>query len=622
MGGQEHFYLETNATRVEPGENGELHIATSSQNIHETQLLCAEALNVPMNRITVTCKRLGGGFGGKESRCCLLAVPAAVAAKKLQRTVRFHLDRDVDQVLSGQRHSFLGRYKLAVHRESLKLQAADVQLFCNGGCSLDLSQPIINRGMFHVTNACKIPTVRVRGRICKTNIPSNTAFRGFGGPQGMFVGEAMYEHAARSLGVPREELLRKNLYMAGDQTFFNHPVTPNDVPLQRMWDQLMKQSDFDGRRSAVEAFNSANRYRKRGLAAVPTMFGISFTATHLNQAGALVHVHKDGTVLVSHGGIEMGQGLHTKIARVAANALNVPIEAVYIKQTSTDTVANTVATAASSGTDLNGSAVQQACEELRMRLEPFLKDKEDMQNGKDCRQANLAQAAGAAFFNRVNLTAQGYHRTPIRGVDWKQKGMNEFNGDPFWYYTFGVACSEVEVDCLTGDVSVLRSDIVHDVGRSINAAIDIGQVEGGFTQGVGLFTMEETVFDNSGRLLAKGPGMYKIPGFGDVPLDFRVHLLENHTGPAVMGSKAVGEPPLFLGSSVYFAIKEAIASARQDFRLETARTVEDSPEDSPTAIPENRYVRLDSPATCEKIRMACLDFMNPTGERKAWHARA
>jgi xanthine dehydrogenase/oxidase len=430
----------------------------------------------------------------------------------------------------------------------------------------------------------------------------------------MFMGEVMYEHAARSLGVAREELLRNNLYVPDSITFFNHQIKPNDVPLQRMWDQLMDQSSFNERKVSVEAFNSANRYRKRGLAVVPTTFGISFTATHLNQAGALVHVEKDGTVLVAHGGIEMGQGLHTKIARVAANALNVPIEAVYIKQTSTDTVSNTTATAASCGSDLNGGAVQTACEELRSRLEPFLQDLEEIQDGRDCRQANLAKAATAAFFSRVNLTAQGYHRTPIRGVNWKQKGQNEFDGDPFHYYTFGVACSEVEVDCLTGDVSVLRSDIVHDVGRSINAAIDIGQVEGAFTQGMGLFTMEETVYDDSGRLLAKGPGMYKIPGFGDVPLDFRVHLLENHTGPAVMGSKAVGEPPLFLGSSVYFAIKEAIQSARKDFRTEAATAGETNP--------DGHYLRLDSPATCEKVRMACLDFMNPTGERKAWHARA
>jgi len=386
--------------------------------------------------------------------------------------------------------------------------------------------------------------------------------------------------------------------------------------LQRMWDQLMEQSDFEGRRSAVEAFNIANRYKKRGLAVVPTTYGISFTATHLNQAGALVHVQKDGTVLVAHGGVEMGQGLHTKLARVAANALSIPIEAVYVKETNTDTVANTVATAASSGTDLNGAAVQNACDELKARLAPFI-DEALVNDPNDRRQEALANAANGAFFNRVNLTAQGYHRTPINGVNWNNKHVNGFkNSDPFWYYTYGVACSEVEVDCLTGDVSMLRTDICHDVGKSINAAIDIGQVEGAFTQGFGLYMLEEVVFDNSGRLFSKGPGLYKIPGFGDVPHDFRVSLLDEHAGPAVMGSKAVGEPPLFLGSSVFFATKEAIHAARRDFRAEAVKA---GRSDLP---PADEFFRLDTPATCEKIRMACLDFMNPTGKRTEWHARA
>mmetsp|Transcript_70545 Transcript_70545/g.169008 ORF Transcript_70545/g.169008 Transcript_70545/m.169008 type:complete len:1398 (+) Transcript_70545:52-4245(+) len=616
LGGQEHFYLETNATRVEPNENGEFNIISSSQNLHETQLLCSKALDVPMNKVTSQVKRLGGGFGGKESRCCLLSVVAAVAAKKVQRPVRFHLDRDVDQVVSGQRHSFIGKYRLLVNRNTLKFVAADMQLYCNGGYSLDLSQPILNRAMFHMTNACKVPSVRVRGHICKTNVPSNTAFRGFGGPQGMFMAEIMYEQAAREIGVTREDLLGANLYAEGDSTFFNHPLKPADVPLKRMWAQMMSQSKFAERQQAVQEFNKSNRYVKRGLAAVPTTFGISFTATHLNQAGALVHLQKDGTALVAHGGVEMGQGLHTKIARVAAATLNLPIEAIYVKETTTDTVANTSATAASSGSDLNGSAVMQACEELMQRLEPFLKKRQAMID-EDRRQDAMAAAVNEAYFARVNLTAQGYHRTPIRGVNWKQKGVNEFNGDPFWYYTYGVACSEVEIDCLTGDVSILRSDIVHDVGRTLNAAIDIGQVEGAFTQGVGLFMMEEVVFDDSGRLMSKGPGMYKIPGFGDVPLDLRVHLLEGHQGPAVLGSKAVGEPPLFLGSSVFFATKEAITAARRDFRAEQAGANAATGES-----PSEGYFRLDAPATAEKVRMACLDFMNPSGKVTHWHARA
>jgi xanthine dehydrogenase/oxidase len=626
MGGQEHFYLETNATRVVPLENDEYHITTSSQNPHETQLLCAKALSVPISKVTCQVKRLGGGFGGKESRCCLLSIPAAVAAQKLQRPVRFQLDRDVDQVLSGQRHSFIGRYKLAIRRNTLKLFAADVDLYSNGGCSLDLSQPVLNRAMLHCTNACHVPNVRVRGHICKTNIPSNTAFRGFGCPQGMFLAETMFEHAARELGVAREALLCNNLYSTNGKTFFNHSLTkgltPGEVPLQRMWNHLVNQCDFEDRRSAADVFNSVNRYKKRGLAITPTTFGISFTATHLNQAGSLVHVQKDGSVLVAHGGVEMGQGLHTKLARVAANIFNIPIEAVYIKETCTDTVANTTATAASSGTDLNGAAVANACEELRDRLKPFVDATIHNDTRSDRRQEALGKAANLAFLNRVNLTAQGYHRTPIKGCNWKQRGVNQFDGDPFWYYTYGVACSEVEVDCLTGDVTMLRTDIVHDVGRSVNAAIDIGQVEGAFAQGVGLYMMEEVVFDKSGRLCSKGPGMYKIPGFGDVPLDFRVRLLEQHAGPAVMGSKAVGEPPLFLGSSVFYATKEAIYAARRDFHAEASSTGDHSSRALNGVAAVDTHFRLDPPATCEKIRMACLDFMNPSGKRSEWHARA
>jgi xanthine dehydrogenase/oxidase len=627
MGPQEQFYFETNATRVEPRENGEFHIVSSSQNPAETQLLVAKALGAPLSKVTSTVKRIGGGFGGKESRACVLSVTAAVAAQKLMRPVRFQLDRDVDQTVSGMRHGFLGRYRLAVDKANLKLVAADTIVYANGGWSLDLSQPVLNRAMLHVTNACRIPSVRSRGRICKTNLPSNTAFRGFGGPQGMFVAETMFEHAARVLRVSREELLQRNLYEPGDLSICQQPLGKN-VPLRQMWDQLMEQSEFSERRSAVEEFNRNNRYLKRGLAAVPTAYGISFTATHLNQSGALVHMQKDGSVLVAHGGVEMGQGLHTKLARVAASVLDLPIEAIYIKETSTDTVSNTVATAASSGTDLNGGAVLNACEQLRERLAPFREKYQPKQgqNGApssgEQRQEAMAKAAMDAWFARVNLTAQGYHRSPIKGINWKQKGVNEMHGDPFWYYTYGVACSEVEVDCLTGDMTVLRGDLIHDVGRTLNAAVDIGQVEGAFMQGVGLYTVEEIVFTKDGNLASKGPGMYKLPGFGDVPIDFRVRLLENSEGPAVLGSKAVGEPPLFLGSSVYFAAKEAILAARRDCAKEVAEKNNSSPEAVAVATAAAEHVRIDAPATAERIRMACLDFLNPSGHITPWHARA
>jgi len=627
MGGQEHFYLETNATRVEPRENDEFHITSSTQNPAETQLLSSKALGVPLSKISSQVKRLGGGFGGKESRPCVLSATACVAAQKLRRPVRFHLDRDVDQQVSGLRHSALGKYKFAVERATGKFVAADIQVYVNGGWSLDLSQPVLNRAMLHVENACRIPSVRVRGSICKTNTPSNTAFRGFGCPQGMLIAETMYEHAARALGRDRELLLASNFYKLGDKTFFSHGLG-DSVPIERMWAQLMEQSDFVSRRVAVAEFNRQNRYKKRGLAAVPTKYGISFTATHLNQGGALVHIQKDGTVLVSHGGVEMGQGLHTKLCRVAASVLDVPLEAIYIKETNTDLVANTVATAASSGTDINGGAVMNACEELKLRLAPFVEKNKAPSGASDKERTEaLAKAANAAWFSRVNLTAQGYHRTPITGCDWKQQGVNEFNGDPFWYYTWGVGCSEVELDCLTGDLAVLRADLVHDVGRTLNAAIDIGQVEGAFTQGLGLYTVEEVVFANNGSLFSKGPGLYKLPGFGDIPRDFRVHLLEDSEGPPVMGSKAVGEPPLFLGSSAFFAAKDALYAARGDSMVSfsVAPATQGAEATASGFAPAARtpdFFRLDSPATAERLRMSCLDFLNPTGKMTPWHARA
>mmetsp|Transcript_48329 Transcript_48329/g.127956 ORF Transcript_48329/g.127956 Transcript_48329/m.127956 type:complete len:1342 (-) Transcript_48329:125-4150(-) len=595
IGGQEHFYLETMATRVEPKENGEYLITSSTQNVHETQLLCARALGTPLAKVTCQVKRLGGGFGGKETRSCVLAIAAAVAAQKLRRPVRFHMDRDVDQVTSGQRHSALARYHSVVEKDSLKVIAADVELYINGGWSLDLSQPVLNRAMLHITNAYHIPNIRVRGRVCRTNLPSNTAFRGFGGPQGMYVAEVMCEHAASVLGVSREEVLHRNLLRDGDITHYGWEL--QNVHLERMWEQITQ--NFDARRRSVEAFNAEHRYLKRGIAILPTAFGISFTAPHMNQGGALVHIQKDGSVLVAHGGVEMGQGLHTKIARIAASTLGLPIEAVYVKETTTDCVANSLPTAASSGTDIYGAAVQNACLELHQRLKPFLEKHEGSP------QEIMAKAAVDAFMARVNLSAQGFHRTDIAGCDWNQSGVNEFRSAPFWYMTYGIACSEVQIDCLTGDMVVLRSDIVHDVGNSVNPALDIGQIEGAFIQGVGYCTIEETVYDLRGNLLSKGPGAYKIPGFGDIPLDFRVHLLDGSRGVAVFGSKAVGEPPFFLGLSVFWAVKDAVIAARKDHSTEGSK-----------------HFRFDAPATPEKIRMACLDFINPSGQVTSWHAHA
>jgi len=612
MGGQEQFYFETNACRVENKE-GELHVTCSTQNVSEAQHMIAEATGVPMHKIYVSTKRLGGGFGGKESRSNIIACMAAVASHKLERTVRFQLERHDDMACSGQRHACVSTYKLAVCKSTRRLLAVDVDLTLNAGYSYDLSQPVMNRAMFHVLNGCYVPSVRVRGQMAKTNTPSNTAFRGFGGPQGMFVGEVMYEHAATELGVTREELISANLYQSDQKTFFGQEVGP--CPLTELWSDLMGKSDFKSRQAAVAVFNERNRYKKRGIAAMPTMFGISFTATQLNQGCALVHVYKDGTCLVSHGGIEMGQGLHTKVAQVVATCFDIPLSAVYIADTATDKCANTVATAASSGTDINGNAAKIAADMVMERLKPFLDKHRPTRPVKDEEKiATLASAAQEAWMNRVNLTGQGYYKTPIKGWNCDASGVNELDGEPFHYFAYGVAVSEVEVDCLTGDHTVLRADIIHDCGASINPAIDIGQIEGAFVQGQGLFTTEEMVYSRDGRLFSKGPGMYKIPSFNDIPVDFRVHLLEGSSGPTIFRSKAIGEPPLFLANTVFFAIKNAIYAARADRAQELGK-------------PKPGFFRLDSPATAERIRMACLDFINDSeigaqASAQHWHALA
>jgi len=420
----------------------------------------------------------------------------------------------------------------------------------------------------------------------------------------MYFAETMYDHAASDLGISREELIRPNLYKDNEETHFHHPVGVS--PLERMWKQMMTQGEVEKRRTEIDKFNNENRYRKRGLSLLPTKFGISFTATHMNQAGALVHLLKDGSVQVYHGGHEMGQGLHTKMCAIAAEVFDVPIDVVHVNETCTDKVANTLPTAASAGTDLNGAAVKAACETLLERLQPFLKKhRETMPQTDKERTESLASAIREAWFARVNLSANGFYKTPIAGVDWKNKGVNEFKGEPFFYYSYGASLTEVEIDCLTGDHTVLRADVCHDVGKSINPAIDIGQIEGAFVQGMGLFTVEELLYDEkTGRLMTVGPGMYKMPGFASIPRDFRVSLLaDSEDSPAVRVSKAVGEPPLFLAFSTMLAIKEAVRAARRHYTQETGIQV-------PLTF------RFDAPATAEKIRLACPDELNPPAQQE------
>ncbi|KAG7154629.1 Xanthine dehydrogenase/oxidase-like 2 [Homarus americanus] len=576
LGGQEHFYLETNAHLAVPKcEDGELELFSSSQNPTKTQELVAKALNVPNNRIVCRVKRMGGGFGGKETRTSVVSVPISVAAAALGRPVRIMLDRDEDMVITGGRHPFLCRWKVGFTTQG-KFRALEVDIYNNAGCSLDLSVSVLHRAMFTLDNAYKWGVVRVTGYACKTNLPSNTAFRGFGGPQGMMFTEDIVSRIAAFLNLDYVQVAEQNLYESGDVTHFNQVM--ENCTVRRCWEEVLTQSKYHPRTAAVHQFNKENRYKKRGISLVPVKFGISFTATFLNQAGALVCVYIDGSVLLSHGGTEMGQGLHTKMIQVASRVLKIPTEQIYIAETSTDKVPNTSPSAASASSDLNGMAVLDACTKIMERLQPYIE-----KNPK----GTWKEWIKGAYFDRVSLSATGFYKTPnISGYNFER---NE--GRPFNYFSYGAAVTEVEVDCLTGDHSVLRTDIVMDVGDSLNPAIDIGQIEGAFTQGLGLYTMEELCYSPEGVLLTRGPGTYKIPGFQDIPKEFNVSLLRGAPNPkAVFSSKAVGEPPLLLAASVFYAIKQAVGAARADQGL-------------------HPVFQLDAPATSARIRMACQDFL-------------
>jgi xanthine dehydrogenase/oxidase len=589
MGGQEHFYLETNAAVVIPKpEDGVMEIFASTQNANETQAFAARVCEVAANKINVRVKRMGGGFGGKESRPVVLSSSLALAAKKTGRPVRYMLTREEDMLTMGQRHPFLGRYKIGVNKDG-KIMALDCDLFNNAGWSFDLSPAVMERAVLHVDGCYRIPNMHVRGRVCKTNTVSNTAFRGFGGPQGNFVIESCLDEVADRLNMAPEKLREINFYKDDEQTHFNQSLYDWHVPL--MWEQVKKETMYEPRREMIRQFNEKNKWRKRGLAIVPTKFGISYTALFLNQAGALVHIYHDGSVLVAHGGTEMGQGLHTKMTQIAAEALSVPLDNVYISETQTNTVANASPTAASASSDLNGFAVYNACELLNERLAPY---REKL--GKD---ATMKDIAHAAYFDRVNLSAQGFYKTPEIGYTW-----GENKGRAFFYFTQGVAAAEVEIDTLTGTWTCVRADIKMDVGRSINPAIDYGQIQGAFLQGLGLFTMEESLWlrngPMAGNLFTRGPGAYKIPGFRDIPQEFNVSLLKDVEWTqlrTIQRSRGVGEPPLFMGSAVFFAIRDALREARRAEGVAATEGENDSP----------GLLRLESPATVERIRLACED---------------
>ncbi len=565
--GQEHFYLETQAALARVDGSGHVFVQSSTQHPSETQEICARVLGIPKSEVTCQSLRMGGAFGGKEVQANTFASIAALGAVITSRPVRVRLDRRTDFIVTGKRHPFLGRYRIGFDDEG-RIQAAVFALYSNGGYSLDLSKPVMYRAMFHVDNAYHLPHARVTGQVCKTHLCSQTAFRGFGGPQGMLVVEEALDHIARKLGIDAATVRERNLYREGQRAHYGQPIKDAER-IRDMWSTLHRSSELSARRVDVEKHNASHPHLKRGLAITPVKFGISFTTSHFNQAGALVLIYADGSVQVNHGGTEMGQGLHTKIQQIAADALGVPLSGIRIMPTQTDKVPNTSATAASSGTDLNGAAVRNACDALRERLADVAgrmldcaPDDVAFVDGKVHHFARpetsktFAEVTARAYLERVPLFQSGYYRTPKIAFD-EAKGQ----GKPFHYYAFGAAVSEVEVDGFTGMWRLLRTDILHDCGTSISPKIDLGQVEGGFAQGLGWLTTEELVWDDAGVLRTVGASTYKLPSLGECPPDFRVELLPKAPEPTVVhGSKAVGEPPFMLAFSVREAIREAVAA--------------------------------------------------------------
>ncbi len=596
FGGQEHFYLETQAAWAEPGDDGDVFIASSTQHPSEIQAIVCEVLGLPRHKVVVQAPRMGGGFGGKETQGNTPAALVALAALKTGRPVRVQFDRDLDMALTGKRHPFHATFEVGFTNDGV-IRAVSADLVSDGGWSLDLSQPVLDRALFHIDNAYYLPALRVTGRIAKTNVASNTAFRGFGGPQGMLVIEEIMDRVARATGLRPEVVRERNLYHGtGESNTTHYGADIGDNRIQKIWQLAQQQAKFLERRKEIATWNQAHARVKRGLAVTPVKFGISFTLTHYNQAGALVHIYQDGTVQVNHGGTEMGQGLNTKILGIAMRELGLPASAIRMMPTSTDKVPNTSATAASAGADLNGAAVRNACTILRERMGPIAAKlltkaveeglranlKVDIANpargeselppvhvseviftagevfsqGRPDVRVTFAKVAVQCYIERVSLSTTGYYSTP--GIHWSWETVS---GRPFAYYACGAAVAEVEVDGYTGMSRVLRVDIVHDVGDSLNPGVDRGQIEGGFVQGMGWLTSEALKWDAKGRLLTHSASTYQIPAISDAPMEFNVTLLPNAANDqAVHGSKAVGEPPLMLAFSVREAIRDAVAN--------------------------------------------------------------
>ena len=580
MGGQEHFYLEGQAALAIPQEAGDMLVHSSTQHPTEIQHKVAEALGVPMHGIRVETRRMGGGFGGKESQGNALAVACAIAAQKTGRPCKMRYDRDDDMVITGKRHDFRISYRAGVDDQG-RLLGLEVTQLARCGWAQDLSLPVADRAMLHADNAYHLPAVRIESHRLKTHTASATAYRGFGGPQGVLGIERILDHVAAVRDLDPITVRQVNFYKDGQTTHYGQIVEGFHIPA--MTDALLERADYAARRSQVDDFNAKNPILKKGLAYSPVKFGISFTLTHLNQAGALVHVYSDGSIRMNHGGTEMGQGLFQKVAQVAASCFGVSIESVKITATDTAKVPNTSATAASSGSDLNGMAVQAACLTIRSRMAEHFAEKwgvasnditfaDGALNGPNGQTVSFAKAAQSAYEARISLSATGFYKTP--DITWDRiKGQ----GRPFLYFAHGVALSEVVIDTLTGENRILRTDILHDAGSSLNPVLDIGQVEGGYVQGAGWLTTEELVWDDKGRLRTHAPSTYKIPACSDRPRIFNVDLWDqpNHE-ETVFRSKAVGEPPFMLGISAWLALADAVSACGDGFHdMNTPATPEE-----------------------------------------------
>jgi xanthine dehydrogenase large subunit len=588
IGGQDHFYLESQIAMAIPGEDDEVTVYGSTQHPSEVQHMVALVLGVPNNAVTVECRRMGGGFGGKETQGNLFACVAALFAKKTGRAAKIRPDRDDDMVITGKRHDFLVDYEVGFDDEG-RIHGVDMTYAARCGFSADLSGPVTDRALFHADNCYYYEHVRLRSLPLKTNTVSNTAFRGFGGPQGMVAGERLIEEIAYALGKDPLAIRKLNFYGTDERNVTPYHQTVEDNIVHELVAQLEASANYWGRRKAIRDRNAKSRVIRRGIALTPVKFGISFTATQYNQAGALVHVYTDGSIHLNHGGTEMGQGLYVKVAQVVAEEFQVDIDQVRITATTTGKVPNTSATAASSGADINGMAAQAAARTIKGRLIAFAAEHWGVPEQQVVflpgmvrvgnQEMPFRELVWQAYMARVSLSSTGFYRTPK--IHWDR---STGHGRPFYYFAYGAAVSEVAIDTLTGEYKVLRVDILHDVGSSLNPAIDRGQIEGGFVQGMGWLTTEELWWDGEGRLRTHAPSTYKIPACSDRPRAFNVALLENarNREETIFRSKAVGEPPLMLAISVLHALSDAIASVA-DYKL---------------------CPRLDPPATPEKVLFA------------------